>query len=193
MTLKGVSLGAAYNDYADVTDGTFSVSHSTATVGVANGGLDGNWGFQVNAATDFPPNDNFSISLLEGGGANILTINLDYAGANLWALSVNGNALVGAGGAQGFVEAGGFYRLYANFGATTGFGVNVVALDGSIIQFNGTTADFSAKDFGRVAIGESNGLGGGSFGNSFITVVPEPSSAMLLSLIPGFFILRRRR
>ena len=180
---EGVSVGALYNDYAGITDGGFTVSANTDAVAVGGATID--WHFAINPSNNgFSTSVNdYSISLFDTSNSNVLTINLTNINASQWSASANGNSM-------GLIEVGGFYALQATFGAVSGFDVAIIG-DGTL-SYSNTSFDPAGKTFKTVQVGIAKGSAT-DYGDGFITVVPEPSSTMLISLLPAFFVIRRRR
>lgn len=178
---NGVSVGAFYDDY---TNSSFSVDHSTS-LGLVNANV--NWTFTINDYTDFATRNDYSISLLDGASLSLATINFtNNVGTDTWNVSVNGDTAFVA------VEAGFNYNLFMLFGTSGANATYDLAING--FDTKGTIAGAAGATIGHIQFGETLGAGNSSpYGDGFITVVPEPGAPMLLSLLPAFFILRRRR
>lgn len=183
--LNGVGVGGLYDDYAAIMalDDNFSVSTTTATVGVS-GGTISDWYFALTAPTlDYPALNDFSIGLKDTFSNNLISILLTNVNATQYSVTVNGSGI-------GFIDIGGTYQLTAAFGVGSGLDVSVTGL--GTISYQDLGFVTTGKTFGSLEVGASQGAGA-DFGNGYITLVPEPSSAMLAALVPAFFILRRRR
>ncbi len=179
---KGVGVGALVDDYSGVTS-SFSISSSTATIGVA-GATISDWFFQMTAPTLGDRND-FSIDIA-GSTGSLISIDLAYDNMfSAWGTTVNGAF-------TGYIFDGGLYQLTASFGLSGGVSGAISSFDNSSsILFNDALLN-TAGTFSSLSVTADKG-GAPTWGDGYITVVPEPSSVMLVSLLPGFFILRRRR
>ncbi len=179
---QGVGVGALVDDYSGVTS-SFSITAGTATTGVA-GATISDWFFQLTAPT-LGDRNAFSIDLT-GSTGSLLSIDLAYDSmATAWGATVNGAF-------TGFVFEGGLYQLTASFGPLSGVSGAISSFDNSSsILFSDALLNTSGT-FSSLIVTADKG-GASTWGDGYITVVPEPSSVMLVSLLPGFFILRRRR
>ncbi|MEO5715531.1 MAG: hypothetical protein ABIT37_18780 [Luteolibacter sp.] len=188
---EGVSVGAVYDDYAG-TGGSFTVGHGLDPVTVGGATID-SWFFQINSPSGgFPELNDYSIQLKDSLGANLLTISLSNTDSTHWSASANGNAML-TGLTQGYVLIDGFYKLTASFNPALGFTTSITSYDGlSSMSYTDSSLVTAGKTFGNLGINETLGSAG-SFGDGFITVVPEPSAAILSSLVPAFLLIRRRR
>lgn len=178
---EGVSVGAFFDDYASVgTD--FTVGHATDAVAIGGASID--WHFAITPPTGLFSTslNDYSITLFDTAAASVLTIQLTNLDATHWNAYANTNFM-------GVIESNGFYELHAQFGATTGFFTSITGI--GTISYTDTVSS-TAGTFGAVQVGTTQGAGA-DFGDGFITVVPEPSSTMLVSLLPALLILRRRR
>ncbi len=178
---RGVGVGALVDDYSSVPS-SFSISSNTATVGVAGATLS-DWFFQIDAPTLAGGREAYSIDLA-GTAGNLISIDLAYNTTNSnWDTFVNGVN-------SGAIFEGGLYQLSAVFGAGTLNGT-ITSFDGAFtLPFSDSGAEFSGN-FSSLTI--TTDKVGPDWGNGYLSVVPEPSSVMLISVLPAFFALRRRR
>ena len=104
-------------------------------------------------------------------------------GAGLADLVFNGNT-INFGGAG----TNGYYKLFdTDFGSTTWSGLTVNG--GGVITAGLTISNLAAGKTGTLLVG--NGTNGGNAGDIYLSVVPEPSAALLAGL--GSCLLFRRR
>lgn len=180
---EGVSVGAYFDDYVGITDGGFTVGHATDSVAVGGATID--WHFVITPPTgDFSTTLNdYSISLFDSTATNVLTILLTNLDPTHWSAYSNGNYM-------GVIESNGFYELHAQFGATTGYFSSITGI--GTISYTDSVSSNTGRTFDTVKIGTDEGAGNSDFGDGFITVVPEPSTA-LLGAIGLLGLLRRRR
>lgn len=183
---SAISVGAYYDDYAGV-GGDFYIDHAMSpTVALTDTVLSLN--FTITDFDEFAIRNNYSFSLLSASSANLATVNFTNApGVPFWNISINGNAAFVA------VEEGGNYTLNLSF-SQSGADANYSAILNSFTD-SGVIAGGAAESIGHVRIGANLGAGNTEFGDGFITVtaVPEPGSLAMLSLVPVFCLLRRRR
>ena len=180
---QGVSVGAYYDSYNDPNG--FYAYGSTNTIYLTDTNI--NWNFTISDRTGDPnytTRNDYQI-YIPGAGA----IDFRNNGDATWNVSVNNDPAFVA------VEAGYNYNLFMLFDYQDGH----VTYDLAINGFNAKgllSADPSqtVSGFYIAEIASTNGVStNGIFGDGFITIVPEPGTPMLLSLLPAFFILRRRR
>lgn len=146
---------------------------------------------------NFPNRNNFQfvLSSTSGGGSNLLTINLTPGGAGEYDVAWTSSFF--AGGSIGPVSA----NTSTQFQLDTWW-------NGSAVAYNFSNAGNSVQSgvlSGALATDVINGFAvnwdsttGGGFGNNYITIdnvslVPEPTSAMLGLLGASFVFLRRRK
>lgn len=205
---EGVSVGAYYDDYSTID--SFTGSRPTFAPGIYTDTINGDGGFTVGHATDAvavggatidwhftitPPSgdvingqavlttlNDYTISVFDTTAANVLTIQLVNLDATHWTAAANGNYM-------GVIESNGFYDLHAQFGASTGYFASITGI--GVISYTDTVSS-TAGTFGAVQVGTTQGALNSDFGDGFITVVPEPSAA-LLGAIGVLGLLRRRR
>lgn len=182
--LNGVGVGALYDGYEDISagDGDFSVTTSTASVGVP-GATIGEWYFSITPTDNYPGDNDYFINLDDTANNPLISIVLTNVDSTNWNVVVNGSGI-------GFIEVGGAYQLTASFGALGGLDVSIIG-DGTI-SYQDLGFVTAGKTVGSLEIGADQGAAA-SFGDGYITVVPEPGTTMLVSLLPLAFILRRRR
>lgn len=181
---RGVGIGSLVNTYADVAS-TVSVSANTATVGVA-GTTISDWFFQINAPVLVPGVRNGFGFDVAGQSGNLLSIDFVYnAGLSGWDAIVNGTN-------AGTVFENSFYALTAAFGAVDGITGTIKTFDGSLtLPFSRATGAFGLDTFSSLTL--TADIAGAAWGDGALLVVPEPSSIMLVSVLPAIFAFRRRR
>lgn len=181
---RAVSVGAFYDDYAD-TGGAFSIDHAISpTVALTDSAL--LWNFTITDFDEVAIRNDYSFSLLNSSNVNLVTVNFKNApGVGFWNVSINGGSAFTA------VEEDGNYLLSLTFSAN-GANADYLASIGAFSTTGSITGGATAS-IGHARIGASLGTGNTEFGDGFITVVPEPGTTMLVSLLPAFCILRRRR
>lgn len=186
---KSVSVGAFFDTFADPFYAQADLGSSPLV------GSSVSWFASITdyvSGGGFETRNDYSISFLNASESNLLTLDFtNVTGSAVWNVSANGGSAFAA------VVAGTTFAFSVDFVTNDADADYTVTFDGfsdtgSIL--NGATA------FIRYArIGETLGfdtdmdVANTEFGDGFISVVPEPSSVMLVSLLPGFFILRRRR
>ncbi len=178
-----VSVGAYFDDYATAGP-DFYINHAPgASINLTDAVL--SWNFTITDATINPRND-FSFNLLNAANTNLATVNFVNAiGTPFWNVNINGSPNFVA------VEQGGNYTINLAFG-TSGADASYTA---SVNAFNtsGLITGGASQSIANVRIGASLGAGNATFGDSFITVIPEPGTTVLISIVPVLCLLRRRR
>lgn len=205
---QGVSVGAYFDDYSAIDsytgsrpsfapgfytdtvngDGGFTVGHATAAVAVGGATIDWHFvitppsGGSINGQAVLTTLNDYTISVLNTSAVNVLTILLTNLDPTHWNAFANNNYM-------GVIESNGFYALHAQFGTTTGYSASITGA--GVISYTDVVS-VNSGTFGSVQVGTDQGTGKNNFGDGFITVVPEPSAA-LLGAIGVLGLLRRRR
>ncbi len=198
--VAGNMAGAIGGAYAEAVNPSASVTMASSVFSsVASVELDV---LLVNSSPSFPGRDTFSITVADGSGADLVTVvfepTVTVADIARWEVgySIEGGATTYTGLV---LNENAWYDIaleFAGSGFTFTFGntVDSVSLPGAIAGFDGLTDGIGNLSFTwtkapSTPYGDNYML----FDNITVTVVPEPSTASLLSGLASLMLLRRRQ
>lgn len=197
-TSTGIAVGAYYDDFANnpfYANREVSLALDGSSLSLTVGLLD---------STDlFPERNDFSIGLLDSGGNNLATINFfantttyDPNIIGSWNVSINGNTAFAA------VQDNSSYDILISFAANgTNIDYDVSLTDyqatPNVVTDDGTLTGAATETISNLRLGVDLGLSA-AFGDNFmgvtnVSLIPEPSTTLLVGLAGIGLALRRKR